>query len=140
MKKLSYPVFFVPTNRELFERVIHLWTDGTVISIGKRRMDRLYKLYTLLLKDKVEWNSRGVEFVREFIDDYRDADENIIRKDLNLLVKLRFVMRAERDPEMDPFSIVRDIVQSTDGETPGFDLKKAFKELEKGKPITFGFQ
>ena len=114
MRKLSYPVFFVPTDRELFERVIHLWTDGTVISIGKRRMDRLYKLYTLLLKDEVEWNSRGVEFVRECIDDYRDADENIIRKDLNLLVKLRFVMRAERDPEMDPFSIVRDIVQSTD--------------------------
>ena len=140
MKKLSYPVFFVPTRRGLFERVIHLWTDGTVISIGKRRMDRLYKLYTVLLKDEVEWNSRGVEFVRECIEDYRDADENIIRKDLNLLVKLRFVMRAERDKEMDPFSIIGDIIRSQDGDLPEFDLKKAFEELEKGKPITFGFQ
>ena len=110
MKKFTYPVFFVPTNRKLFGRVMELQTNGTVISVGEKRIDRLFKLYTLLLKDEVEWTSNGVGFVREFIDEYKDADENIIRKDLNLLVKLGFVMRASRCPEDDPFHILADIL------------------------------
>jgi len=100
MKKNITPCYYVPTTRSHFD--FHMQELFKERCPGKKRLDRLFALYSMVLDGRVAWSERGYEAVRSNIEAYRNASERVITSDFLILRKayLVFVLGETPSPTM----------------------------------------
>lgn len=83
MRNLATPFFGVPNDQKLFD--FHMRTLLKGQCPGAKRLRRLFELYEFVREDRVERTEYGYVSVRDGIEAYKNASDNVIDKDFDLL-------------------------------------------------------
>ncbi len=89
MRKNITPCYYVPTVREHFD--FHMRELFKERCPRKKRLNRLFALYSMVLAGRVAWSESGYDAVRSNIDAYRNASERVITSDFLILRKAYLV-------------------------------------------------